>query len=455
MQQTLYTARWILPVTSEPIADGGVLVNATGTIDWVGRAADIDTVSAQRIDFGNALLLPGLINVHAHPELGAFRGLLDDLPFHLWIPELMRCKREAALTDEDYATAALWTCVESLRNGITTMGATETSGAAAGALHQAGMRGVVYVEAFGPAPAQVDESIADVVQRIARIGPSASDRVRVGVSPHAPYTVSDALFRAVADLARAEAMPVAVHAAEAEAETLLVRDGAGPFAAALRARGIATSPRARSTIDLLNRTGVLDTAPLLIHCVQIDDADLAMIADSGATIAHCPIANARLGHGIAPIVEATAAHVRFAIGTDSVASNNRIDMLEEARAAQVLQRARARATGVLPSDELLRLVTIEAARALGFDHRIGSLEPGKDADLCAISLDGPNTTPTGSAMDALFHSARGSDVMFAAVQGRALYADGQILAIDEGELKTRIDRVASRLADIRRSGHRT
>jgi len=451
MTPRLYTARWVLPVTSAPIEHGAVLVTGNGSIGWIGNASDAPD-DPERVDLGDALLLPGLINVHAHPELGAFRGILDDLPFHLWIPELMRCKRDANLGPDDYDAAAQWTCVESLRNGITTLGATETSGAAARALHETGMRGVVYMEAFGPAPAQVDDSIADVVQRISAVGAFTGDRVRVGVSPHAPYTVSDALFRAVAQLARSEALPVAVHAAEAEAEDLLVREGAGPFAAALRARGIETPPRARSTIELLGATGVLDCAPLLIHCVNADAQDLERLADSGAFIAHCPIANARLGHGIAPIVHALEAGVGVAIGTDSVASNNRIDVLEEARVAQVLQRAHVRATGVLPSETLLRLVTIDAARALGMERRIGSLEPGKDADLCVIALSEPGTIPTGSPVDAVFHAARGADVVMTIVQGNVLFDHGRFPTIDTRTLGSRICASAARIVAARNRG---
>jgi len=452
MKPTLYTARWVLPVTAPPIENGAVLVDANGTIAWIGAAQDAPTELAETVALGNALLLPGLINVHAHPELGAFRGVLDDLPFHLWIPELMRCKRDAALSDEDYLVSAQWTCVESLRNGITTMGATETSGAAVRALHDAGMRGLVYIEAFGPAPAQVDDSVADVVQRMSRVSEYAGDRVRVGISPHAPYTVSDALFRAVAEIARAEALPVAVHAAEAEAEDLLIREGAGPFAAALRARGIDTPPRARSSIELLQKTGILDCEPLLIHCVNIDRDDIALLADSGSFIAHCPVANARLGHGVAPIVAALEAHVGVAIGSDSVASNNRIDMLAEAHIAQILQRAHARATGVLPSHLLLRLVTIDAARALGIAGRTGSLEVGKDADLCAVSLDGPGTTPAGAPLDALFHAASGSEVVLTIVQGRVLYERGRYTTLDANDLETRVRVIGGRIEAARRNG---
>lgn len=452
MRATLYSASWVLPVTAPPIRCGALLVNPDGLIESVGPLSAFDSlVDIERRDFGNTAIMPGLINVHAHPELSAFRGLLEDLPFHEWIPSLMRCKHGAALTPDDYAVAARWTCVESLRAGATTLGATEDSGAAVQALAHAGMRGLIYLETFGPAPAQAEQAIHDLRKRIAGLTAATSDRVRLGVSPHAPYTVSDELFARVASFAKSEQLPVATHAAEAEVEELLVREGLGPFAAGLRSRGIPTSPRGTSTIDLLARTGLLDCAPLLIHAVRLSDSDMQLVGDSGSAIAHCPIANGRLGHGIARIVEARERGIRVGLGTDSVASNNRLDLLEEAHFAQTLQRARLHSTGALCSQELLELVTIDGARVLGVDDRTGSLEKGKDADFCVVSLDGAHVAPVpvSDPLAALFHACRGSDVRATAVQGKLLYDNGRITTLNEAELREQIDAIAQRLCRVR------
>ncbi len=446
---TLIAARWVLPVTSAPIPDGAVLIADDGTIADVGSAHALQADGAKRIDLGDAALLPGLVNVHAHPELSVFRGLLDDLPFHEWIPTLMRCKQGANLTPEDYDVAARWTCVEALRTGQTTMAATEASGAAVAAFTDSGLRGRVYLETFGPSTAQVSAALADLRTRLDALAPLAGPRVSLGISPHAPYTVSDALYIAAAGLARVENLPLALHVAESEVETLLVREGLGAFAAGLRTRGIATPQRGHSTIELLDRLGVLDERALLIHCVQIDEEDIARIANRGCAIAHCPVANARLGHGVAPIIEARLAGVRVGLGTDSVASNNRLDLLEEARTAQIVQRARLRSSGALPGSELLRLVTIDGARALGLEQRIGSLERGKDADLCAVRLDAPHTVPAPDIENALFHEARGSDVVLTMVQGRVLF-DGQLHTLDQNDLADRVRGIAERLQCARK-----
>lgn len=452
LRPTLYTARWILPVSVQPLRDAAMLVDGTGRIDRVAPVGSFDLSSdVARIELGDAVLLPGLVNVHAHPELAIFRGLLDDLPFHDWIPTLMRCKRDAQLTPADYAVAARWTCVESLRAGITAMGATEDSGAAVGALDDAGMRGLVYLETFGPAPEQAEQAIADLRAKVARHATLLCDRVRLGVSPHAPYTCSDALYAFVAAYATTENLPVATHAAEAEAEELLVRAGSGPFAAGLRSRGIVTKSRGHSTIEMLERTGILDCAPLLIHAVRVSGDDLRQIADAGATIAHCPVANARLGHGIAPIIEAMACGITVAIGTDSVASNNRVDMLEEARVAQALQRARLRSASALPSEQLLRLTTIEGARILGMADKIGTLEKGKAADFCVVALDTANAAPVPDPLSALFHAARASDVRMTAVGGRVLYAQGRVHTLDEEALRAQVTAIAARLCAAKKN----
>lgn len=450
---TRYSARWIFPVSAPPIRDGALLVDRAGRIAAVGPTAAVPTPEdAVGIDLGDAALLPGLVNVHGHPELSIVRGLLDDLPFHRWIPALNRIKHRAALEPEDWDVAARWTCVEALAAGITTIGATEDSGAALDALVEAGMRGVVYQEVFGPAPERAAESLAALKRKVEALRRRETDRVRVGVSPHAPYTVSDPLFRGTAEYALAEALPLAVHAAEAEAEDRLVRAGDGPFADGLRARAIATPPRGRSTIELLDRLGVLRTRPLLIHCVRVDAEDRARIAGAGAAVAHCPAANARLGHGVAPLAELLDQRVPVGLGTDSVASNNRLDIFEEARLAQLFQRARLCSGCLLTADELLRLATLDGARVLGLDGRIGSLEPGKDADLCAVSLAGAHVIPVHDPVSSLFHAARGPDVVLTAVQGRVLFRDGRTLSLAADTLRPRVEALAARVAAARDNG---
>ena len=451
MQPTCYLANWVLPVSSPPIPGGAVLVAGNGQIEAVGQRARV--APGERVavvDLGEAILLPGLINAHVHAELAAFRGLLEDLPFQQWIPTLRRCKQEAAPTPDELRAAALLTCAESLAAGITTFGATEDSDAAVLALQESGMRGVIFREVFGPDPRQAATAAAELASRVAELRTIAGDLVGIGVSPHAAYTVSDELYRLVARLAHDESLAVAVHAAEAEAEEQLVVRGEGPFAAGLRTRGIATPARARSVVALLEATGLLELRPLVIHGVRLNPWDIERLALAGASVAHCPTANARLGHGIAPVVELRAAGVNVALGTDSVAANNRLDLLEEARTAQLLQRARLRSASALSPPELLELATMAGARALGLEHLIGSLEPGKDADLCAVRTDRPHTRPSLDPIATLFLAARGSDVVLTTVRGRTLYRSGQFTTLDPAALAAPVECLAARVAAARR-----
>jgi 5-methylthioadenosine/S-adenosylhomocysteine deaminase len=419
-------------------ADGRI--EAVGVEDHVPRPAD-----AVSIALGDAALLPGLVNLHAHPELTALRGLLEDLPFHEWIPALMRAKRGARLVYDDFVVSARQGCIEAVRAGITTLGVTEDSGASLDALIGLGLRGIVFREVFAPSPEQADAAMLALRQAVDAMRARETDLVRTGISPHAPFSVCDDLFEKAADFARDEKLQLAVHVAESDAERLLVVCGTGPFAERLRARGIATPVRGTSTIDLLDRTRILAEGALLIHCVNLSGEDIDRIAGAGAAVAHCPIANARLGHGIAPVLEMRAAGITVGMGTDSVASNNRVDLLEECRTAQILQRARHRSPSALPAASLLRMATLDGARALGLDGRIGSLEPGKDADLCAVDLGDVHARPVNDPLAALFHSARAPDVLLVAVRGRMVFHRQRQQPIPDAADAEHLDDVARRL----------
>jgi 5-methylthioadenosine/S-adenosylhomocysteine deaminase len=192
---------------------------------------------------------------------------------------------------------------------------------------------------------------------------------------------------------------------------------------------------------------VLEARPLLIHCVRLDYDDVVRLVDHGCAVAHCPVANAKLGHGAAPLRELREAGVRVGLGTDSVGSNNRMDLLEEARIASLMHRARLASFDFLSPADLLRLVTVDGARALGVEDRVGTLEPGKDADLCAVSLAAAHVRPVHDPVAALFHAARGTDVVMTAVRGRVLYRDGRVLTLDEAALAGAVEEPARRVRE--------
>lgn len=419
----VYTARWIVPVHAPPVADGAVAVEGT-RIAYVGPRATAP--AGERVDLGNAILLPGLVNVHTHLELTVMRGFLEELDFRPWIVRLTRA-RQAVLTPALLLASAKVGIAEGLLAGVTTFADTCESGASLQAMAEMGVRGVMYQEVFGPDPAQCEGAIAGLRGRLTTQAEQQTSLVRLGISPHAPYTVSDALFAASARLAAEEGWPMAVHLAESEAETRLVRDGSGVFGDALRARGIAVSPRADSPVALLDRLGVLAVRPLLIHCVRTTAPDIRRLAAHDCAVAHCPASNAKLGHGVAPLLDLLEAGVRVGLGTDSVASNNRLDLLDEARLAVLMQRAARRRVDALPSAAALALATRGGAGALGLDREVGTLAVGNAADLAAFSLGSPRDLPTHAPEDALVWALAGRPATLVVVAGEERVRDGRLL----------------------------
>lgn len=443
--RTVYTAQWVLPMTSAPIVNGAVVVEGT-RIAFVGRASELPSQydRDRRVDLGVAALLPGLVNAHTHLELTAMRGFLEGLAFRDWLTVLTRARREC-FDEASLSDSACAGIEEALRNGITTCADTTESGATIAAMRDLGMRGIAYLEVFGPDPAQCATAIAGLERRAAGFRQHDTLLVRTGLSPHAPYTVSAALFRAVADLARHEQWPVAIHVAESVAETRFVRDADGPFAEGLRARDITVAPQARSPIALLEACGALDCAPLLIHAIHVDAADIACMADRGARVAHCPISNLKLGHGIAPLEQFHTAGIPIGLGTDSVASNDRMDLLGEARQAALLYAMGRGVPDALDAHEALKLATVGGARAVGLADRVGALEVGKEADLAAFSLGHADARPVHDPAVTLVHVLAGAaSAVLVVVAGRERVRNGVVLDADASR-HARVELLGDRL----------
>jgi 5-methylthioadenosine/S-adenosylhomocysteine deaminase len=336
--------------------------------------------------------------------------------------------------------------------GITSYADTSESGVVVQAMREAGVRGIVYQEVFGPDPRQCEESIAGLREKVGGLRYLETPLVRIGVSPHAPYTVSDDLFRATTALAREQHLPMAIHIAESDLEQRLIVEASGSFADGLRRRGIAVDPRAASPIQLLDRLGVLDVAPLLIHCVRVSPDDIGRIAQTQSPVAHCPASNAKLGHGVAPLAEMLAAGVTVGLGSDSMASNNRMDVLEEARLALLAQRARLSSHETPEAIDVLELATISGARAIGIDDQVGTLEVGKQADLAAFAM--APFLPVQDPVTAAVFSMTGARARFVAVAGRVLVRDGQLVSPRAG-LSERMQQLGDALADWLESGGET
>ena len=396
----LYHAKWLVPVSSPSIEDGVVGVEH-GRITYVGPAAGAPP--GDRVDLGDCALLPGLVNTHTHLELTVMRGWLEDLPFRRWVIRLTKARQEI-LDRERLLASARVGIAEGLLAGITTYADTCESGVVHQALREMGVRGVMYLEVFGPQPEQARPALKDLASKVSK------------------------------------------HAAESEAEHRLVTEAEGDFADALRARSIDVLPRGVSTISLLDRTRVLKARPLLIHCVRVDADDLGRIADHDCSVAHCPASNAKLGHGSADLAAMLDAGIVVGLGTDSVASNNRMDLLDEARLAALFARASHRRYDVIPAATAIDLTTRGGARALGLDTEIGTLEVGKSADLAAFPLDGLHAIPIQDPQSALLYATSGRGAKLVTVNGRELVRNGQ-LTIDISESVESIRSAAADLAN--------
>jgi 5-methylthioadenosine/S-adenosylhomocysteine deaminase len=428
-----YRARWVVPITSEPIKTG-VVACEDGIIRFVGSVQDAPP--GDDFDLGDSVLLPGLVNAHCHLELTAMRGLLDGLEFPRWISTLRRA-RDAVFGPDEFLDSARLGVIEGIEHGITTFADTSASGVTARAIRECGVRGTMYQEVFGPDPAECAASMADLDRRMRDLRAEATDMVSVGVSPHAPYTVSDELYRAVADYAVENSLPIAMHISESADENDLVIRGAGMFAEWHSRRKLSTASRGRSPIAMLAELGALPPRSLLIHAVHADADDIRTIVRHSACVAHCPVSNAKFGHGIAPVKELLAAGVDVGLGTDSVVSNNRMDLLDEARMAVLLGSIRSASAATLSATAALELATIGAARAIGKDADIGSLEVGKSADLAAFRLDGSRANPVCDPVSALVFSLGGSRAFLVVCAGRHLVEDGE-LTISPGLLLGRV-----------------
>lgn len=338
---TLYCARWMAPISTAVVENGAVAVEGAH-IAGAGPREQILTrfPGAKVVDLGEAILLPGLINAHSHLELTVMRGFLEEEEhdFFAWLLKLTLAR--LALAPEDIKASATWGAIEAARAGVTFVAdASDSAKESMAALNEVGLRGIVYQESFGPDAKLATENIKKLKDKVGILRDYETALVRAGVSPHSPYTVSGPQLELISEFALQEKLPLMIHAAESRSEQLLIEEGKGPFADALSLRGIEWHTPGITSIQHLARHGVLETKPLLAHCITVNDADIATIKQKQAGIAHCPKSNAKLGHGHAPFEKFLEQGLRIGIGSDSVASNNICDLFEETRFGALAARA--------------------------------------------------------------------------------------------------------------------
>jgi 5-methylthioadenosine/S-adenosylhomocysteine deaminase len=343
------------------------------------------------------------------------RGIADDVPLKVWLEREIWPREAAHVSSEFVHDGSLLAAAEMLKGGITTFcdmyffpDATAAAARSAGMRVQLGLPVLEFPSAYA---ANAD----GYLQRGLAVRDALADDVLVsfGLAAHAPYTVSDATFEKIVTYAEELGLPIHTHLHETAAE---IRDS-------VAAHGC--RPLAR-----LNALGVLGPAFMAVHAVHCDEGDVAELARHASHVAHCPSSNLKLGSGIAPIAAMRAAGINVALGTDGAASNNRLDLFEEMRTAALIAKGTGHDPTLLPAADLVEMATLGAARALGLDAKIGSLESGKDADVVALAVDALDTAPLYDPYSHLVYVAGRGDVTDAWVAGRRVLENRHLTGCD-------------------------
>ncbi|TAK33031.1 MAG: hypothetical protein EPO21_14005 [Chloroflexota bacterium] len=423
----IIAANIVLPVGTSPIEHGAVVIEGERIKAVGSREGILATYQGRRlVDFGHAIIMPGLVNAHTHLEYTAQGPLNEPRPFLPWIQSLGRTGRE--LSREDLRRSATHGAQLLLKAGVTCVGDIVTFGPGLEAALEVGLRGVSYIEALGlrgedlrPQMAAIDERLRWAEQQ------AEGSSLRVGISPHSVYVTSTKALVDLGRLADDQQVPVAMHLAETRAECQFVRTGDGDLAEMLKVIAdhdlIASGGCGISPVEHVARCGLTRREQtLMVHCVHLAQTDIALLATSGVGIALCPRSNFLLQVGEAPVLELFQAGVRIGLGTDSLASNLDLDLFAEMRALRELCQQQAHTkpepAAVPTARELLRSATLTGAEILGMDGDVGSLEPGKLADLAVVRLPEGDV---GNPEEWLVTKAQGSDILCTMIGGEPVY----------------------------------
>jgi cytosine/adenosine deaminase-related metal-dependent hydrolase len=408
-------ARKILPITSPDIDNGALLIKKNLIKDIGPQKTILRKYPDERVvDLEGKLIMPGLMNLHTHLELSWLKGIIGEKPdFIDWVFELVELrKNELKNRAEECAADGLR---EAIRTGTTCIADTSSRDISLQYLVISGIRANVYLEVLG-----MDESHATDILKALRIRlegiKALPDRLKVGISPHAPYSVSVSLFHKLSVFCSKNRLNSSIHVSETKDESLYLQGKPSGMDGYMKRFGwdVLKPNRGRTPVSFLNKYKLLNNG-IAVHSVHVNSRDISLLKSAGASVAHCPRSNHYLNAGTAPVGDMIDAGVNVGIGTDSLASNLDLDMWEEMRFAYLVNR--------LPARKIFEMATINGAKALGLGEITGSLEAGKEADIIAI------TTTTSTLKDPyhrLLLDTRKGDISLTMVQGKAIYSkDGQ------------------------------
>ena len=414
-------AGFVVPVLPEGVLKGHAVLVADERIVAIVPVAEADAryAAAETLALPSHVLIPGFVNAHTHAAMTLLRGIADDVPLRLWLQQHI-WPREARFVGPDFVfDGTLLAAAEMLQGGTTTCGDMYFHPAdAARAFDAAGMRAVLGIPVLDfPTPYAADADAYLQYGLAARDAFAAATRLRFALAPHAPYTVGDETWRKIVMYARQLDLPIITHVAETRAE---VDD-------AVRSTG--ATPLAR-----LDALGVTGPSFVAVHGVHLSAADIAVLVAQGSHVVHCPASNMKLASGIAPVQAMLDAGLNVALGTDGAASNNRLDLFSEMRLASLLAKVATGDAATVPAATALRMATLNGAQALGLDAVIGSLQPGKQADLVAVDLSGVATSPVFDPVSHLVHVAGRECVTDVWVGGARIVRDRLLQTIDTDAL---------------------
>lgn len=445
----LLTAQYVLPISSEPIHKGAVLVRD-------GYVRDVGSADMLRLrypeeevkDFGQAALMPGLVDLHTHLENAVMRGIVHDVPYVTWITSLLEYSSKMDVAD--WYDSAILGGLEALSSGITCVADITSTGAACTATQKLGMRSIIYREVGAMDKRRVSFAMRqaenDIYHWREEVDP---ERITIGIAPAAMYMCHPSVYGSVGELAKRENLPVAMHMAGNREEYKFIKYGSSPFAVHSmdQKRGFVEVPpwlpTGTTPVSYALNWGAFEADNVLaIHCVHVDDEDVKRLKRYDVAVAVCPRCNAQLGMGVAPMGSFLRAGLRVGLGTDSPAATDSTDMFEEMRLGMLLQRA-LNANSFLDSQTALELATLGSARALKIDDKVGSLEIGKCADIIAVDLSGSHQTPTTDPVSVLVNTCSGTDVLMTMVGGKVLYEK------DRWNVGVEVARSIARVIEIR------
>lgn len=397
----------------------GILALENSQIVYVGQEnQEILKQADQIIDYRGAWIMPGLVNCHTHSAMTGLRGIRDDSNLHEWLEDYI-WPAEAEFTPEMTTKAVKEALTEMLQSGTTTFNDMyNPNGVEIEKIYEAvkasKMRCYFSPTLFSSDMETTDETIAKTRAVIGTIKGYQDPNFKVMVAPHSPYSCSRELLEASLNLAKEEDIPLHIHVAETKEES-----------------GIILKRYGKRPIAFLDKLGYLDHQAVFAHGVELNEAEIARLADSQVAIAHNPISNLKLASGIAPIIQLQKAGIPVGIATDSVASNNNLDMFEEGRTAALLQKMKSGDASQFPIETALKALTIEGAKVLGMEDEIGSLEVGKQADFLVIQPQGKiHLQPQENMLSHLVYAVKSSDIDDVYIAGEQVVRAGKVLTVD-------------------------